>query len=493
MADRQITQELLEADVELEDPTLQVTQELLEADVVTDDANLRVSQLVHEVAIEGTGANVQVSQLVHEIALDSEATANVQVSQIVYEIAIYFPPPSGAAPTQPYPPTHQRSVSLPISLWRPIIGSYEPRGEWVGTVDQWDSYEHTIARLGGYWKASFTVSGDMADTDWWLDEGLGLHVEVHDEAQVLIWEGFVDEVEATIGPLTVRRGPLTEVANSIRVHYQEIDNTGTVTDDDDWEPAGATLDDTDSQARYGVLYQTFQADRLMTAEAQQVAAIYLAENAWPRTSKDWSLPGGSSPSVTVTCRGYAAFLDRYVYNNANAGVWDLDEKLVDILDADVANALFDSANADITPNALQVVKQEERERTAWEAIKSLVALGDGSNNRYSFGVYANRRVVYEPWPSEIEYRQRIADPHQRTENAAGLEVMPWNVLPGRWLMIPDLLIGRVPPDTPFASDPRVMMLREVTYRAPYELQLSQEDPDETEGRIAQIALRNQAW
>lgn len=393
--------------------------------------------------------------------------------------------------------SYHRSVYLPISLWKPTISSYDPRGEWVTSLEAWDSYQHTITRVGGFWSAEFTVSGDMADVDWWLDEGLGLHVEVHGEDQVLVWEGFVDQVEATVGPLMVTRGPLMDVINRLQLRYTQVNLGGGVVGDT-WEPGiAAWHDDDDSIARYGYIWQLVQGDRLLAVEAPQLAQVYRDDRAWPRTSKQWSAPGEQQPSVRVACRGYAAFMDRYPYRSADAAGAQVDAKLAAILDTLTEwNGLFASTNADIAANTVTTKSFEDEQRSAWSIVQEIVRLGGpaaASYGRYSLGVYDGRRVVYEPWPTELDYRQRIADPHLRTETAGGLEVMPWNVRPGRWLMFPDLLVGRVPPGTSFDRDQRVMMIREVTYRAPYGLEMTQEDPDVTEGYVAQIALRNQAW
>lgn len=404
----------------------------------------------------------------------------------------YSPPVSVERPPRV---SYHRSVYLPISLWKPTISSYDPRGEWVGSLEAWDAYQHTITRIGGYWSAEFVVTGDMADVDWWLDEGLGLHVEVHDEAQVLVWEGFVDRVEASVGALTVTRGPLMGVANRIQLRYTQVTFAGAVVGDT-WEPGIAAYDeDTDSHDRYGWIWRLIQGDRLDALEAAQIANVYLNDLAWPRTSKQWTVPGGGTPEVRVSCLGYAHFLDRYPYANAAAGGQTITSKIENVLDADF-NGLFTSANADLAANTVTTKSIEDQQRSAWTIMQEVVRQGGPAAvgyGRYNLGVYGDRRVVYEPWPTELEYRQRIADPHLRTETAGGLEVMPWNVLPGRWLMFPDLLVGRVPPGTPFDRDQRVMMVREVTYRAPYGLELTQEDPDATEGYVAQIALRNQAW
>lgn len=137
MVDRRVTQEGLEVDVLLDDPTLRITQEGLEVDVNLDDPTLRVtqvglevdslgggstcvSQVVYEVAIWRT-PGLNVAQLLYEAPVDTGNRYPVQVSQLVYEVAIYIPPL-----VNPYYdlliPTKYQSLHLPIGVFRPNVG-----------------------------------------------------------------------------------------------------------------------------------------------------------------------------------------------------------------------------------------------------------------------------------------------------------------------------------------------------------------------------------
>jgi hypothetical protein len=54
------------------------------------------------------------------------------------------------------------------------------------------------------------------------------------------------------------------------------------------------------------------------------------------------------------------------------------------------------------------------------------------------------------------------------ETLQGLEVKPWNVLPGKWLEYTDFLIGGTTP-TNFREDSRIEFIEQVTYTMPWGL------------------------
>jgi len=70
------------------------------------------------------------------------------------------------------------------------------------------SYRHRIQALGGFWTAEMSLSGNQEYAKEWLENGIGRTVVTYNDAQQRIWEGFVNEVEITIGEVTFVRGPL---------------------------------------------------------------------------------------------------------------------------------------------------------------------------------------------------------------------------------------------------------------------------------------------
>jgi len=169
------------------------------------------------------------------------------------------------------------------------------------------------------------------------------------------------------------------------------------------------------------------------------------------------------------------------------GTVNLDVKLGRVLDAD-PNGLFSVPNSSLMPNTLQVPAYDNKSRTAWDVIKGLVALGDEADTRYTFGVYADRHVMYQPTnQDEITYRYFPGDPARRIESKTGGNVWPWNVVPGGWMFFPSLLVGRTFPDD-WRQDPRFMFIESVVFRLPHTLQLQGGRLDTIPQKLAKMGL-----
>lgn len=326
--------------------------------------------------------------------------------------------------------------------------------------------------LGGFWAASFGLKGNTNDLEDWIEKGLNRHIEVYDEAQQVIWEGFVDSVTYSAGPLRAKRGPVSDVRNKLRLVYRLL-YTGVVPAEEGAEKRTAWYEDDDSQALYGIQEAILSGDPCTDADSIQRVQSVLTEAAWPDVDNELST-SASEPGVTIDCLGYVHRLNYSYQDLAMAGgvPYDTDAstKLADVLDYDVAG-LFSSANAEITANTVQVPQYENSDRTAWNIIKTIVARGDAAFARWLFGIYQGRIAKYEAAPSDFHYQRFLTDPEQRVYTMGGEEVEPWQVKPGEWLLYPDYLAGRVPEGTEPISDPRAQFIEQVTYTAPYGLQL----------------------
>lgn len=379
--------------------------------------------------------------------------------------------------------TSRQAPDLSINVFEPLVtgGAYRET-----LTDQLDSYQHEIRALGGYWTGTFTLKDRLTRIEDWLDRGLGRHIVTRDDALNVIWEGFVNRVSANLGPLSVVRGPLLEIANRVACVYSAIDAT-TSPPTLGLRVKTSTTNDTPSQAKYGIVQVLLSAAGMTATEAAQVRDTYLAEHVEPETSKSLSLGNTSEPSVTIECCGYVRWLDAYIFNQTAAtGTQDLDEKIRNILTAD-PNDVISTDYSRIAANTLAVPKYENDDMRAWSLIKALVAEGDASDNRYLFGIYQDRQAVYAAAPTTIAYQQRLADPEQRFETLAGGIVKPWNILPGKWLFFPDLLIGKSQP-ADLREEPRAMFIESVTYSAPWGLSLSGGKLSAVDQRLARLGL-----
>jgi hypothetical protein len=375
-------------------------------------------------------------------------------------------------------------LSLSFQLWQPKINPasplYTPRGTFLGEItNQVEDYSQVLTPIHGMKSAGLTIKVNQFKAEEWIEEGLGRHVEVIADVGGLRFAGLVNKLTWTLGGFTVVRGPLTQVVNSVVVAYGRTDlNTGTTTGGETtFTPAA---EDTDSQARYGRLETIINAGDREVPTAAQIRDTYLEDHKDPQTDKSLAIGAtGSADSVlTLELLGYWQFMTRYTYTNASVGTTNPSAKIDDVLAGDPLG-IFDPTTANIERNTtLFDVRETETDRmTAFEVVRDVVAIGFPSSVRAIFGVYFDQDSGLPYWdyrqiPDTIDYASELGGSQpQVKEYLAGALVLPWNVLPGRWLFYPDFLAGRVAPGVPIRFDPRNQFLESVTYTAPAMLTL----------------------
>ena len=365
-----------------------------------------------------------------------------------------------------------QSLGLTIEYYQPAIdlpASYDPEGQYLGTLaNEVTGYGHTTGAFGGYLAASISLGLPRTRIDEWLAYGLNRSIVVYNPNLQRIWEGFVNQVTVSLGPLTVTRGPLLDIGNRVSVNYTQIANTTDARPSTTGQAVTPIQDDAASQQLYGIIERVENGGQLTDADALQMQAAFLLENAWPTIPIAFS-SAGAEPAVTLDCLGHLAKMNTAVFNDATDGFVSVDTKLATILDAD-PNLLFSSANADLYVNPFIVPAADEQDRMALAVIQELVALGGAGAARTLFGAYNNRRITYALAPTTIEYNYALADPGMRVTTPAGLLVRPWDVLPGRFCLYTDFLIGATIPGV-LRSDPRCQFIEQVGFTAPYDLTL----------------------
>jgi hypothetical protein len=165
------------------------------------------------------------------------------------------------------------------------------------------------------------------------------------------------------------------------------------------------------------------------------------------------------------------WLNVYTYHKTSA-LWTigLSTRLQEVLTAD-PNNIISSDYSKITANTLAIPDYVWGEPIALDYINGLVTLGDAAYNRYTFGVYANQRAEYTIMPTREEYIWHLSDGGMLTNPHGGI-IDPWNVLPARWVLIPDFMIGRVSTPSALRDDPRYLFIESLTFTAPYGLTLT---------------------
>ena len=381
-----------------------------------------------------------------------------------------------------------RSTGLSISAWKPTIvrgTSYTPREQVVDPylADKATDYSHVTRAAGGWWSASLSFAGSQMEVEEWYENGLGRHVEVRDSSGELVWAGFVDSVDITVGTLSATAGPLLEAANRVSVAYTPILDTAPMLTGA--QTVTTIADDEPSQDRYGILEEVVSGGEMLddgtTDDAAQYRDTYIAEHRWPATDERLSLGAGQEAKATLTLMGYVHFLQRYVVDEATSAACSIYTKITDAL-ADDPNGLFSADYSYMDANAFLVSRLEDKNRNAWAVINEMVNLGDANDNRYTFGVYEGQRFHYKQVSDIPLYQHRLGQAAVQIEDyGRGTRVDPWDVLAGEWVFLPDFLAGLIAArDLPIRTDHRYVFTEEVTYTAPHEVEI-------TGGRYATLA------
>lgn len=360
----------------------------------------------------------------------------------------------------------ETDININVEYAGPI---WSPDNVAVGAI-RYDGYAHNINAVGGYWSAEIKFSARQDFAEDWYTNGLGRDICVSNLSLAEIWNGFVNEIEVQIGTLTATRGPLIDVSNRVDLVYSTVDTTTDPPVVGMRENTGVS-NDTDSQAIYGIIEKILSTGGATQTTAEQIRDTYLEENKDPETSQRITIGESSEPVVTLKCLGYVHWLELYTYTSTTTGTRAYNTRIQDALAAD-PNSIFSTDYSGLTANAATVPRYDNDDRTGWQVIKGIISKGDTSYNRYTFGIYQNRKAYYDVVPSNIEYYHKLSDNRQRIERLDGVEIKPWDVLPARWLQISDWLIGRLPPTSDLRSDPRNMFIESVQYTAPYGLSIS---------------------
>jgi len=385
-------------------------------------------------------------------------------------------------------PSYLRPGSVNLHYWQPTMaaGSWVPAGRWLGAItEQVSRYTHELRAHGGYWQATISFGARIDVAEEWLDTGLARHVETYDEAAAMCFEGFVDMVQMDVGGYSITRGPLTELANRAALVFSALDTSVTPPRAGPRARTGVN-NNSASQERYGIHYKVLTASSILAADSLQLRDAYLADASYVATDRRLTIGGTTTPSVTLTIKGYVHMLD-YPYNNALTGNTTIAAKVPLVL-AGEPNGLFTGTPQSVAANATAVEAAESEDNGGWSVLTTLCGYGDSAYNRYVCTVGAGRAFAYAALPTTTAYQLVLRDPRQPITTVGGAEVRPWNVQAGQWLFLPDMLIGRVPASTPLREDPRALYIESLTYDAPVGLTITGGRADTITQRLARLGL-----
>jgi len=351
-------------------------------------------------------------------------------------------------------------------------------------------YTHTISVDGGYRSMSFTVAASQSEINDWINSGLARHIIVLDDSGSQIWEGFVNEISVDVGATTLTLGPLIDMANRIYVMYTRKSWTIYGVTIGGGEAITAAANDTDSQGKYGIMEEYVSGGTGSSTEMEALRDVHLLDRSSPHiVQATVSTGGGSDRTMTISCVGYYEIFNKYIYASTSTGESAISDKIQDVVNADPSTR-FSSDYSLVATNSLSVPDLEAERKTASTVLSELVSYGDASGNRYTLGVYNDRKLKYSQIESSPYYTFNVTENPGGIYNIDGARIEPWNVVPGKWLVLTSISadLGDLSSIDALRSNPNALYIEEVTFSAPYSVSLTSGPTSTFKQRIARLGL-----
>jgi hypothetical protein len=321
-------------------------------------------------------------------------------------------------------------------------------------------WSRSVAALGGYKLGTFTVTEqeltrhELID---WYSNYLG-HVVREDTYGMTTWEGLIYELRLRLGGIEYVRTLDPEWwHNRVKVIYSndigERSQIGWIGNDD-------------AAAEYGRMEYVVSLGGATATGAAQMQARHLREFAWPRSRMVGQVEVGGGGSgqpdgLSVTVAGFWATLNWRYYETS------LTAQASALVGALVATSEWIAAGR-IEANALSVRAACDIPQRLGDLIELIAEQGDASGNVWNVGVYAGKRLVYEPAPVEPDYYLQSG----RLTDRGGGEVVPSLMPAGVLVRNLDAPTGGMPAGAASAwDDPTVGYVEDAEYAAPDRLRL----------------------
>jgi hypothetical protein len=182
-------------------------------------------------------------------------------------------------------------------------------------------------------------------------------------------------------------------------------------------------DNTASQSEYGAIEEVLLMGGMTDAAAVALSRTTLANRAWARTIPPKKIEISDRPDrdkLELTFLGYV-----YTLRNKHSRVAGEDAAASDVITSLLSEAQFVSAGS-IQSNALEYHIDDREAYRAWNLIRDVTLAGDAAGNRWTCGVYAGRRFVYERASASPVARLRGG----RVTDPAGGPLQGWFAQPG---------------------------------------------------------------
>lgn len=363
-------------------------------------------------------------------------------------------------------------------------------GNWLGELDTAaQNWRHQVTAFGGFDTGGFEISGSYSAIQDWVLNGLFRPIVVRDKYLATIWEGYVDTITINQAGLTVSHGPVTEIKNRVFGIYSGVD-TSVYPPQIGVRKKTPVFNNSGSQADWGIWPYILSMAGVSNDNADQLVQMFLQEHGQPEKNSNFSF-SGEEVSLTINCVGWYNTL-RYPYNfTTNSGTVAISTRMTQILAAHPNSGWISSDYTKVTTNATAVPQYENDDQLAMEHLRGLTAMGDADLQRYIFGIYENRRAVYGPVSSQIDYTVELGDPKRQVFDSGNNLIPPWRIRPGSWIFFADFVPGLGSPFDDFQKDPRMLRVETIQYdmRTPFAVQVGGGISSKYEQRSARLGLR----
>lgn len=329
----------------------------------------------------------------------------------------------------------------------------------------------TVAAQGGFATCSLVLACDDITALGFLSEHLGRRIVLVNPLSPyvdhIVWEGMLYNVTVDDGKRSASRS-VQNILNRVTVEYTEaVVIAGTYYEGE--TKSTATIDDTVSQAKYGIRELRTTAGVMTTAVAEQYRDKLLTVYKKPR-----NLPGGASVGggggqpnrVTLDCAGWLETLGQRFYSNTGTALVDTNPQIQAVLFTVGQFVATDYSN--MSNSSVSYMQRLDESLPAREYIEKLVSIGatTGDLPMY-FGIYENARPYFFAEPTVVKYRVARYDTSEMIVDATtGAVVPPWLVRPGHWCEITDFLPEGIETYTSLYENPRAFVIGTVDFRAP---------------------------
>lgn len=290
-----------------------------------------------------------------------------------------------------------------------------------------DRYEHTISDRFGFESMSIGMHATKGEINDWLNNGLMRGVKVYGPDGVVVWEGFLETISATLGQKRASVS-LKNMANRVRTKYTlEIVGTPKTT---------STLQNTTSQALYGIKDRVVSMSDVLdlaatTANQRTINSIALPRSSEPTTAKTGSV---GDLNLQLNFAGWYATLDWvFVPSSFDGSGGNTVQILIADLLASAAsiNAFVSTDSSKIIAMGYSLTNFVKSETTFRQQLDKYLSFGDSASTQTAWGVYEDRVFQTALWagatPSTTTYREDART--GAVYDAYGNMVDPWDVRP----------------------------------------------------------------